>query len=95
MKYWIRQGWFPIADQAVEQLGVLGVDVVEVREKLGELRIHVPARLVRRPDVQAVLSEASERAARTCDICGMPGIFLCASGVRRVRCPDHVEFEPD
>jgi hypothetical protein len=95
MKYWIRQGWFPIADQAVEQLGVLGVDVVEVREKLGELRIHVPAHLVRQPDVQAVVRAASARAARTCDICGMPGILRIRSGARRVRCEVHSDFESD
>lgn len=90
-KIWVRPGWLPIVDEAVLQLSRIGVDVREVREKLGELRIHVAARDVRRPDVQAAIGLAKERAANTCDICGSAGRLRLPPGARRVRCDEHVD----
>jgi LSD1 subclass zinc finger protein len=94
-KIWVQPGWLPIVDEAVLQLSRIGIDVLEVREKLGELRIHVAAGNVKRPDVQATIGLAKERAANTCDICGRAGRLRLPPGARRVRCDEHVDQELD
>jgi hypothetical protein len=76
MNVWVRPGWVSIVQRAAADLHSIGVDLIEAREKLGQLRLHVPAKDVRRADVRKIFRVAGERAARTCDICGNPGRFL-------------------
>lgn len=90
MKVWVRSGWVPIVERAAADLRSVGVDLLEAREKLGALRLHVRAKDVRRADVQKIFRVAGERAARTCDICGNPGI-LSREAQRRVRCGLHLD----
>jgi hypothetical protein len=95
MHLWVRAGWLPIVNEAVAQLREIGVEVAEAREKLGVLRLRVQPKDFRRTDVQAVMAAARGRAARTCDICGAPGALHGSPGARRVRCHDHINFEPE
>jgi hypothetical protein len=92
MNVWVRPGWVPIVERAAADLRSVGVDLLEAREKLGELRLHVSAQDVRRADVQKIFRAAGERAARTCDICGNPGKLL-PEAQRRVRCGLHSNSE--
>lgn len=92
---WVRPGWLAIANDAASQLAGCGVPVREVREKLGQLRIHVPAADTRRPDVQAIVEQAAAQAARTCDLCGKPGTFRSDGGTLRVRCDQHQDTDAD
>lgn len=69
MQVWVRNGWRPIVNAAAAQLRYIGVEVLEAREKLGTLRIHVPARDGRRPEVISIINQAALVAAETCDLC--------------------------
>lgn len=88
----VRSGWVPIVRSAQERLAVLGVELREAREKLGALRLHVPAPDVRRPDVQDVLLSAAWIASTTCDVCAAAG-RLYREGALRDRCPEHAHTE--
>jgi hypothetical protein len=92
MKIWVRPGWVPIVEEAGRHLHSVGVALLEAREKLGELRLHVSAEDTRRADVQKIFQTARERAARTCDICGSPGKFR-EEAQRRVRCGVHLDSD--
>ena len=94
MQVWVRNGWRDIVKDAATRLDHLDVPVLEAREKLGQLRIHVPAKHVRRPDVQTIFREAADRASRTCDLCGAPG-RLRQSPTLAVRCDQHAQTNPD
>jgi len=94
MQVWVRNGWRDIVKDAATRLSRLDVDVLEAREKLGQLRIHVPAKHVRRPEVQAIFREAADRASRTCDLCGAPG-RLRKSPALAVRCDQHERTDTD
>lgn len=93
MQVWVRNGWRPIVNAAAAQLRYIGVEVLEAREKLGTLRIHVPARDGRRPEVISIINQAARLAAETCDLCGQPGT-LQSNTPWRVRCRWHAETCP-
>lgn len=92
MNVWVRPGWVSIVERAAADLRSVGVDLIEAREKLEPLQLHVPAGDVRRPDVQEIFRVAGELAAQTCDICGNPGTLLL-DAQRRVRCGLHSDPE--
>jgi hypothetical protein len=48
MNVCVRPGWVPIVESSAADIGV---ELLEAIEKLGGLRLHVPAKEVRRPDV--------------------------------------------
>lgn len=92
MQVWVRDGWRDIVKVAASRLERLDVPVLEAREKLGQLRIHVPPKHVRRADVQSIFQEAAECAARTCDICAQAGRIR--KSPLAVRCDRHESTDP-
>jgi len=87
-KIWVRPGWMPLVLQARQKLIALDVELLEAREKLGTLRLHVAAIHTRRPDVRDIIETAATLAAETCDICGAWGRRYGGVALR-VRCPQH------
>jgi hypothetical protein len=78
----------------------------QVKEKFAGLRVyyvaHLPkphvildTRAVRADDARRKIDEAYERAskeaARTCEVCGKPGVLRQASGVFMTRCDEHAD----
>jgi hypothetical protein len=88
-RYWIRPGWLTLADCALECLSEIGVtEVLEVREKLGCLRISVRSELSTADAAARVVRQSSELSALICDVCGDAG-QLRSTGWLRTRCDAH------
>jgi hypothetical protein len=58
-------------------------EVVQVREQLGTLRIHVSHHS---DAIDQHIVEAQKECSRTCEICGKPGKWLEGGGWIRARC---------
>ena len=91
----VGDGWFGILDDMATRIeqrcADTGVDlpqVVQVKEKMGLLRVDV------RPSYDAlhdILVEAERRSAAVCEVCGGPGRLCRGSGWLRTRCDRHVD----
>lgn len=78
-------GWFHILDQLCERLTALGgVELAQVKEKFGLLRVYVDGYSAASEDLLAWAERAS---GTTCEQCGRPG-KLNRRGWQRVRCQE-------
>lgn len=103
----VGDGWQLIVEKAVaridEAVGELLKDakaivrVVQIKEKLGGLRIYVDWTALP-PDVAAKIREAIDlaeaRASCTCEVCGGAGRLHDRDGWYLTRCERHAEGEP-
>lgn len=85
-------GWFHIIDELSRKLeadscahGADKLAVVQVKEKLGELRIYVRGTVSSR--VRDWIGTAECESRRTCELCGKPGVLVREVGVFLTRCP--------
>lgn len=85
-------GWFQIIDELSGKLeaesSTQGADklaVVQVKEKLGELRIYFRGTVSSR--ARDWISGAERESQSTCELCGQPGVLLArGAGVLQTRC---------
>ena len=76
-------GWQPILDRLAAELKALDpqLDVVQVKEKFGLLRIHAySADPGLQPRVRELIRSAAEESATTCERCGVAGAELATIG---------------
>ena len=66
-------GWLPITQKAVDQLKARGASVVQVKEKLGGLRIYFDCDEALRPELKECVADASRQCSKTCEVCGAAG----------------------
>lgn len=93
-RFWIRPGWRLIAEAALDRLSEIGVEeVVEVREKLGKLRISVRPQPELAHEIKQILTDAGDTSLTICDLCGMEG-RLREGPWRRTRCDIHADVQP-
>jgi hypothetical protein len=90
-RIWVRPGWMPLVVQARRKLLAIDVQLLEAREKLGTLRLHVAAVHTRRPVVRDIVETAAALAQTTCDVCGASG-RRHTHGALRVRCAKHSDL---
>jgi hypothetical protein len=100
---WVRDGWLELINEMLESIyeysktqmaiqdceafPAKNIQIGQIKEKFGLLQVSTNS-----SDgyVQLTISDAKEKALRTCDICGQPG-RLNKYGVHRVRCDEHLE----
>ena len=93
-RFWIRPGWQPLADATLGRLAELGVEeVLEVREKLGRLRIGVRPQPELGDRIKQILAEAGDSSLTICDVCGKEGRWRDGPW-RRTRCDIHADLQP-
>lgn len=92
----VDDGWLPIVlcwlhevQRSLDAHPGSTCDVVQVKEKMGELRIYSPSSADIVADVQRATFLAGNRALRTCEVCGKPGRPVSDGGWFAVRCPEH------
>lgn len=91
----IRPGWRPIAASALREIAQIAdqsdvsVEIAEVKEKFGRLRITVDPVSVR-ARFKDVLTRAEHQAGTTCDVCGAAG-SLRGPMWWRTRCDAHAD----
>lgn len=87
------EGWLGILDGLCEcitnadrQSDSAKTRIVQVKEKLGSLRVYHSSH---DPIINAYVRMAEEMSQRVCEVCGSPGKLITDSGWMRTRCPDH------
>lgn len=72
----VESGWAALVDRAFDAVErVPGVRVVQVKPKMGELRVYVEGRedSAETRALQQFLIELRDESQRTCEVCGAPG----------------------
>ncbi len=89
-------GWYPIIERLLVELREIAprgsIRVVQVKEKLGELRVYWdgPVEVQHDERVSVAVFAAECRAVRSCEICGKPGLRRIGSGGwLSTRCDGH------
>jgi hypothetical protein len=90
-------GWTPILDELHRQLVLLdpGYRLLQVKEKLGHLRVYAGFERSVADECQRLVREAEARAARTCERCGQPGQLRQDRRWRLTLCDDCHAREPE
>jgi len=67
-------GWYSILAEAFEKLSKFDVEIFQVKEKFGGLRIYVDDKpLEYAKEIGDIIHAAEEKAWDTCEYCGKPG----------------------
>ena len=64
-------------------------EVVQVREKLGTLRIYVSHHS---DAINERIAAAQKEASHICELCGQPGKYINRGGQVQARCDEHAQF---
>lgn len=83
----VGPGWESIVQRAVDSLERSGVNIFQVKEKFGGLRIYTDRW---DEEVGQVISDAEKVCAETCEECGKPGQLRNHSGWLKTQCDDCV-----
>lgn len=92
----VPRGWAPLVARMLERIDALPPEnrypvlFVQIKEKMGELRVNYYGR---RPAVAAIVDEATKESRRTCDRCGAPGSVWCLAGTWATLCDTHTREE--
>jgi hypothetical protein len=92
----IGPGWFGLIVELDHQLQMLdhNYSIQQIKEKFGSLRYYVePSDVCQDPQaVQALISDAEQRSATICDVCGAAGQLWATRALSAwysTRCPEH------
>jgi hypothetical protein len=82
-------GWSSVLDRALGDLrrSVPHVRLRVAKEKLGTLRLIMDNKLD--ADAFVITQRAEEESARTCEVCGEPGMVISTDCPVRTRCERH------
>jgi len=87
----VGPGWVPLVAELMDKIQDLvddnpkyaDLEVVQVKEKYGELRVYTNSDF---DEVEELINEYSERLDTVCDRCGEPGKLQSINGWYRVSC---------
>jgi hypothetical protein len=97
----VGDGWRPIVERAIERIDTVlaggRVEIVQIKEKLGGLRIYfyskgLPAGVL--ATVREAIDLAEARADCTCETCGAVGRLHDKGGWLATRCELHADGQP-
>jgi hypothetical protein len=92
------EGWYPLIYecldklQAIEDRDKLGLEITEIKEKFGGLRIYTSYST---DEIEEAIQKAEEESYITCEICGKPGKLKEENGWWMTRCEEHAESEDE
>lgn len=82
-------GWYPIVAEL--DRGIAAADPAarycQIKEKFGGLRVYLDS--AETPEVEALILAAEDRAARTCEACGQPGMLRAERSYMQTLCDRH------
>jgi len=82
-------GWYPLIYETLDKIQAivdrdgLDIEVTEVKEKFGELRIYISSYT---DEIFEITQDAEEWSCRICEICGQPGECVEVGGWWMTRC---------
>lgn len=96
------KGWYPLIDELCKKLDKLILEkhldliqegdykfqVLQVKEKFGELRFYVSGGF---DDIEDLIDEYVKKSARTCELCGKPSEIRYSHGWLFNRCKECLE----
>lgn len=95
-------GWYPLLRRLFDQLEPMAAEarvlfsdnplhVIEVKQKLGGLRVYLRGAASEhlREQTLALIQKAGEEAERTCELCGQPATMRELRGYYTPRCDAH------
>ena len=91
-------GWYPLiyetldAIQSVVDRDNLDIEVAEIKEKYGELRIYMSSYV---PEIEEIINEATRKSLEICEICGESGERIDRSGWLMTRCEECLKKESE
>lgn len=88
-KYPVGRGWWPLANEAADRLGQMGIQIESIYEKYGSLQFYVGNET---DEATAILLEIEERSRHTCEHCGKPGGEVERNGYVKTLCPACAEI---
>lgn len=88
----VADGWLPIVEEMLENLKDYPITILQIKEKFGQLRVYFKYADSISHDqatqISQIVEAASEKAGKTCEICGKPG-KLKNDTYMRVGCDEH------
>lgn len=84
----VRPGWHALVDEAFDLVEAQGVDVIQVKEKFGQLRIYTGSADA---DFYSKIWEIEERSATICEFCGAPSHIRSRGGWLKSICDPCLE----
>lgn len=89
-------GWYPLIYETLDKIRAivdrdgLDLEVTEIKEKFGELRIYTSSYT---DEIYKIIQKASEKSIQTCEICGKYGALTEVNGWWMTRCEKCLEDE--
>jgi ribosomal protein S14 len=90
------KGWYPLIYETLDKIQAvvdrdgLDLEITEVKEKFGELRIYTSTYSEK---IYKIIQKASEKSTQTCEICGQPGALIEINGWYMTRCEECLKSE--
>lgn len=88
------EGWYPIIFKALDKIQEvvdrenLDIEITEVKEKWGGLRIYASGTT---DEIDIAIEQAEEQSIETCEVCGKDGKLIKVNGWWKTRCNDCIE----
>jgi hypothetical protein len=79
-------GWYNLIYKCLEELEKYNIEIAQIKEKYGELRIYV---YEYNPEVEKIIEKYSKLSTETCEICGQPGVMATINGWTQTLCDRH------
>jgi hypothetical protein len=82
-------GWYPLIYETLDAIQLvvdrdgLDLEVAEIKEKYGALRIYMSGYV---PEVEEIIKEATRKSLKICEVCGESGERIDRSGWLMTRC---------
>jgi hypothetical protein len=82
-------GWHPLiyetldTIQSIADRDGLDLEITEIKEKFGELRIYMSSYI---PEIEEIIATATAKSRRMCEECGRPGEITNRSGWLMTHC---------
>jgi hypothetical protein len=84
----IPEGWRPLFDELMTNLGALDDDfrIVQAKEKFGELRVYLKSYA---PGARDLIDAATRESKKTCQVCGAEAMLRVTRDLYQTLCEDH------
>ena len=90
------EGWYPLIYETLDKIQAivdrdnLDLEITQIKEKFGELRIYTSGYT---DEIEDIIQEATKKSLKTCEVCGEPGKLVEIHGWWMTRCEKCLESE--
>jgi hypothetical protein len=87
-------GWYPLIRETLDKIQAIvdrdgfDLEITEVKEKFGELRIYTSIYI---EEIEDIIEEATNKSTKICELCGKPGKLHNVNGWWSTLCEECLE----